>query len=103
MARPKKEIDEELVFKLASIGCTYQELADFFQIDKSTIVRRFAPIIKEGHQDMKQSLRRAQLKAAIENNNVTMQIWLGKQMLGQKDQPKVIYEGVSKVTATKKK
>lgn len=100
MARPKKEVNEEQVLELAKIGCTYQEIADFFQIDKSTVVRRFAHIIKEGHTDVKQSLRRAQLKSAL-SGNVSMQIWLGKQMLGQKDQPKIITEGVAEVKLKK--
>lgn len=36
------------------------------------------------------SLRRAQYKSAVESNNTTMQIWLGKQYLGQSDQVVVI-------------
>lgn len=102
MARPKLDISDEDVLNLAKIGCTYEEIALFFKCDKSTIVKRFSHIIKEGHQEMKQSLRRAQLNSAIQKGNVTMQIWLGKQMLGQKDQPKVIVEGVSKVNLDKK-
>jgi len=33
------------------------------------------------------SLRRAQFKTATETNNPTMLVWLGKQNLGQRDQP----------------
>lgn len=36
----------------------------------------------------KASLRRMQFKSA-EDGNVTMQIWLGKQMLGQRDKSEI--------------
>lgn len=36
---------------------------------------------------MNLSLRKAQFDAAIKLKNVTMQIWLGKQRLGQRNEP----------------
>lgn len=96
MARPKKEIDEDIVFKLASIGCTQQEIADWFQCDKSTLRNRFSDVIKEGHSEIKQSIRREQLAVALKGN-ATMLIWLGKQMLGQKEQPKEQTQGAGTI------
>ena len=92
----KIDIDEDLVFKLAEIGCTYEEIATFCGVDRSTMIRRCAPLIKRGHQDMKQSLRRVQLKVALQGN-VTMLIWLGKQNLGQKSEPNTVTTGVTEV------
>ena len=40
--------------------------------------------IEKGREHAKISLRRMQFKSA-EGGNVTMQIWLGKQLLGQRD------------------
>jgi hypothetical protein len=40
----------------------------------------------KGREDVKMSLRRAQLQLAL-NGNPTMLIWLGKQLLGQQDAP----------------
>jgi hypothetical protein len=84
MARPRKQIDAEEVFKLAQIGCKTTEIADWFGVSVDLIDRRFAEELRKGRTTLRQSLRRWQLQAA-QKGNVTMQIWLGKQMLGQSD------------------
>jgi len=84
MGRPKKVIDEELVRDLASIGCTWKEIASVVGCAETLLMRRFASIIKDGHEHFKSSLRRLQYKAA-QNGNVAMLIWLGKQVLGQRE------------------
>lgn len=84
MARPKKELDEDVIFKLAQIGCTNEEMADWFSVSADTIERNYAGVIKEGKAHLKQSLRRSQVKKALEGNP-TMLIWLGKVLLQQKD------------------
>jgi predicted metal-dependent hydrolase len=84
MARPKIEIDEEQVEKLAILGCTNNEIADFFECSKDTIERRFAAILSKGRASGKIRLRRIQMQIA-EKGNAVMALWLGKQMLGQVD------------------
>lgn len=84
MARPKKEIDENLVKELARIFCTMEEIAAVCKCSVDTLERRFADIIKEGQKVGKTSLRRWQYQAA-EKGNTVMLIWLGKQHLGQSD------------------
>lgn len=84
MARPRKKVDVELVKKLASIHCTGDEIADIVGISRDTLDRRFADIIKEARSVGKSSLRRLQWQSA-QKGNVAMLIWLGKQLLGQKD------------------
>lgn len=84
MARPKLEIDGETVFKLAQIGCKNEEIADYFNCSAQTIETRFRPELTKGRSELKMSLRRWQL-ASAQKGNVVMQIWLGKQMLGQSD------------------
>jgi len=48
----------------------------------------FADCYKKHGDEGKSSLRRNQWKSA-QDGNVTMQIWLGKQMLGQRDKSDV--------------
>lgn len=84
MARPRKEIDEEQVERLARLHCTNAEIATVFDCSPDTIERRFAGSVAKGRAEGKITLRRAQFRAALKGN-VTMQIWLGKQLLGQKE------------------
>jgi hypothetical protein len=102
MGRPLKEIDPEKVRALASIHCTLEEIGAVLGCSVDTLERRFADIIEKGKLEGKSSLRRKQWEAAsgrdakyddkgnvvmpAKEPNITMLIWLGKQMLGQKDQ-----------------
>jgi hypothetical protein len=84
--RPKKVIDYKIVESLAGVFCTQQEIATILNVGLRTLQNddEFMRIYKEGHENAKSSLRRFQYKSA-QNGNVTMQIWLGKQYLGQTD------------------
>ncbi len=82
MARPKVVIDADQVYKLAQLGCRLGEIADYFNVSHDTIERRFASELEKGRSELKMTLRRWQLDSA-KKGNVAMQIWLGKQMLGQ--------------------
>lgn len=86
VGRPQKQIDMDLVRKLASIHCTLREIADIIGVDKQTITNRCADILAQGKAEGKASLRRRQFEVA-ESGNATMLIWLGKQYLGQTDKP----------------
>jgi hypothetical protein len=87
MARPRKQLDEKLLFDLARIGCTDEEIATVLSVSSDTLVRRFAEHIKKGRAEMKMSLRRMQIKM-VEDGSVGMAVWLGKQYLGQRE-PKI--------------
>ena len=86
MSRPLIELDEEKIRDLASIQCTMKEIAAVMRCSVDTLERRFADIIKTGQDEGKSSLRRAQYKVAM-GGNAAMLIWLGKQLLGQKEHP----------------
>lgn len=88
MARPPLEIDSDTVFKLAQIGCKTIEIAEYFGVSHDTIERRFASELEKGRSELRMSLRRWQL-ASAQKGNVVMQIWLGKQMLGQQDRSEI--------------
>ena len=85
MARPKKyNIKENEVKKLASYGCSNVEIADFYGCDESLIRKSYSEFLNKGRADMKIKLRKLQWKSA-DKGNVPMQIFLGKNILGQKD------------------
>lgn len=86
MARPKKTIDYKIVESLANIHCTQEEIAGVIGVSVRTLQRdeEFCRVYKKGMDAGKMSLRRMQYKKA-EEGSVSMQIWLGKQWLGQKD------------------
>jgi hypothetical protein len=74
------------VYYLASIGCTIREMAKWFGVSESTMKYNFSDYIEKAHEETKQKLRQAQVKVAL-GGNVTMLIFLGKQYLGQSDNP----------------
>jgi len=82
MARPKKHIDENLVEKLAKVGCSNESIAIQVGCSVDTLTRRYAELLQKSREGLKTQLRIWQLEAA-KKGNVAMLIWLGKQMLGQ--------------------
>ena len=84
VGRPKIKIDEKVLENLAGILCTNEEIASFFNCSSDTLTRNFAESIKKGRDKGKISIRRLQYEKA-QTGNTTMLIWLGKQLLGQKD------------------
>jgi len=76
------------VWKLAEIGMTDREIAEWFQIKEDTLRYNFADYLTKGRAGMKRRLRAVQLSTAL-SGNATLLIWLGKQYLGQSDQPMV--------------
>ena len=93
-ARPKKYIDKQLFEQLCGLQCTLEEMEAFFNCDHKTIARwcretyegkRFSQVFREKRQIGKISLRRKQLRLA--ERSAAMAIFLGKNYLGQKDEP----------------
>ena len=82
----KRVVFDEDVYKLAAMGCTNNEIARWFNIDENTLTYNFSEIIAKGKEHLKHSLRRSQIKLALQGN-ATMLIWLGKNILGQSDNP----------------
>lgn len=84
--RPKKEINYEMVESLAGIFCTQEDISNVIGVSLRTLQRdeRFGVIYKQSFESAKSSLRRFQFKSA-QNGSVPMQIWLGKQYLGQEE------------------
>ena len=77
-------VPPEEVEKLAKLGCSLEEMSDWFGVPVNTIKYNFSSQIAKGRAETKQALRRAQIKLALQGN-ATMLIWLGKNMLGQSE------------------
>ena len=105
MPAEKKEINFEQLKAMCRIQCTAVECAAVFGIDDNTLDRRikeagyagFGEFYKKYSHEGKTSLRRAQWKAATEQLNPTMLVWMGKQMLGQKDKSQTEHTGSVKI------
>jgi hypothetical protein len=98
--RPKKTIDFETFDKLIQIQCTGEEIAAYFEINYDTLDRiikdkhnmSFSEYFEQNRGKGKISLRRAQFQTAM-SGNTTMQIWLGKNWLGQTDKQEISHQG----------
>jgi hypothetical protein len=84
VTKPLADIDEDKVRKLAERQWSNVQIASFFDVDESTIRKRFPELLAKGREKGKGYLRDLQWKAAT-NGNSTMLVWLGKQYLGQTD------------------
>lgn len=95
MGRPKTKIDIAQFEGLCRLQCTKAEVAGWFNCSEDTIERwcnekygeSFAAVFSKKREAGKISLRRAQWKLA--EKNATMAIFLGKNYLGQKDEPAI--------------
>ena|SRR5690554_3118133 len=93
------KIDWEQVKKLAAIQCTSDEIAAFMGVCKRTLQREakrkfkknVGDLIDEWREGGKASLRRKQWILA--DKNASMAIFLGKQMLGQRDDVRLNHNG----------
>jgi hypothetical protein len=68
------------------IGCPDTEIAEWFGVSESTLRYNFSAYLTKGRAQLKQKLRQAQIRVAIEGQ-AAMLIFLGKNLLGQSDNP----------------
>jgi hypothetical protein len=91
VGRPRIDIDLGQLEQLCQLNCTIDEIAAVFDCTRKTIERRmsedeqFAQIIDKGRSMGKISVRREQFRI-MQGGNASMAIWLGKQLLGQRDE-----------------
>jgi hypothetical protein len=87
--RKAKLIDLQQLENLATLGCTDLNLSQFFNVSVKTIEQRrkknpeFAEAMNRGHAKCHITVRRAQMKWL--DRSPAMCVWLGKQLLGQRD------------------
>jgi IS5 family transposase len=100
--------DWEILTRLCEVQCTMGEILHVFayQFSGDTIEREikkktgvtFKQFRKQNSASGRAKLRRLQWEAA-ESGNITMLIWLGKNILGQKDKSKIEHGDASKKRA----
>lgn len=104
IGRPKSTLNWKEFEYLCSIGCTLKEIAGFFQMSDRTLQARvkeeynetFSERWEKLSQGVKIAIRRKQIAVAMEGSE-SMLRFLGKNMLGQKDQ--VDFDGQVKVNS----
>ena len=89
--RPRIDFDLEVVEGLGRIGATIHEMAQILPASERTVSSRlaeregdFSRAYERGRAWLATSLRRKQIQVAL-TGNTTMLIWLGKQLLQQRD------------------
>jgi len=98
--RPRIEFDDKdwkYIEGMCLIQCTQAEIANVMKVSVDTLNARikettglsFPEYYKRYADQGKMSLRRMQWRTA-EKGNATMQIWLGKQYLGQSDKSETL-------------
>ena len=83
--RPRVELDMTKLTNMVRIQCTREECVKVLGVSESTIDRRVKEATGQGFeafhekhsQEGKMSLRRAQFKAATEDRQPTMLVWMG--------------------------
>lgn len=94
--RPPYMVDYKVLKELCQMQCTGEECASVLGVDYDTLNRALKRESESGESGFTEyfaknraggfaSLRAAQFKLAVKGQNPTMQIWLGKQYLGQTD------------------
>lgn len=109
--RPPLDIDRETVEGMAAVGATKEDVAAFLEVSRDTIERHFAALFEKHKAGRRIKLQQAQLRTALGSprrvvvdgkktriipavpGNPTMQIWLGKQLLGQSEKLQVPVDG----------
>lgn len=95
MPRHKSDFDRKQFENLCGLQCTKEEICNWFDTTdktleswcKRTYGHGFSEVFKQKRGIGKVSLRRSQWRLA--EKSAAMAIWLGKQYLGQKDQPEI--------------
>ena len=88
---PMYVVNEMTLYELAKTHASFEHMAKILGISAQTLSIRpdFRAIIDRARADQCKHLLAAQFKAAIDDRNPAMLIWLGKQYLDQKDVQRV--------------
>jgi hypothetical protein len=105
MSKTKVKIDWKQVENLLMAGCSGVEIAASLGIHENTLYKRCKDDLKVEFVAFSQQnkakgdclLKAKQFESAIKDKNTPMQIWLGKQRLGQKEKTDLEINSVSKL------
>lgn len=75
---------ETIVRALARSGCSNKEIADVIGLQATTLSSpKWKAVLDESRAELKATIRKTQIKVAIEKEDTSMLKWLGQQYLGQ--------------------
>jgi hypothetical protein len=80
-------LDPEKIAQFIGKGFTVEWVADYFAVHRDTLYANYSDALRKGRVFRNGCLQAKQFHTAMVKNNVTMQIWLGKLWLGQRDKP----------------
>jgi hypothetical protein len=108
MGRSTIDFDITQFEELCKIQCTEAEIAAVLKMSVDTLSRciqevykhTFADVYAQKREGGKASLRRAQWNTALETKNPVMQIFLGKNMLGQADKQEIDQHNTGNIEVT---
>jgi len=92
--KPKKPgpkevvINESHVYAMAHAHVPTRSIAQILGVSEDIVQKRFADLIRKAREDCKSQLRAKQIEIALQGN-VTMLIFLGKNMLDQSDRSSI--------------
>lgn len=88
MPRTKLELDENLIADYAESGASTRDIAAMLMVDEGTIRKRFKLLILQRRAKRRIALHKLQ-NAAAKSGEVAMLIFLGKNELGQSNEPQM--------------
>ena len=100
--RPRAiDLEDEDVIRalemLGKLGATHEEMSWHFDVHVTTIENymrdeegEFFRVYKKAYETFTRSLRRTQVKKAVDDEDTSMLIWLGKTVLKQKEPKEAI-------------
>lgn len=87
---PELVIDEVALHTLALTHASFEMMGEILGVGAQTLsMGKWRTIIDKARAERKRDLLAAQLNTAINDRNPTMLIWMGKQLLEQKDVQRV--------------
>ena len=83
MARPRIELDENKIAELRGIGCTVEEIANFFGCSHDTITRNYAYALRDGENHAKRNIRKRIWNLFISTTHTKAFDWVTQYILQQ--------------------
>lgn len=84
---------DDVLYEMAKTHASYDQLGLIFGVSGAHIQQTHSDIVEKARAEACKNLLSAQFTTAINDRNPTMQIWLGKQYLGQKDVSRTEHTG----------
>jgi hypothetical protein len=90
---PQLELVDSVLYEAAKTHASYDQLGRIFGVSGAHVQQTYSDLVEKARAEACKNLLSAQFTTAIQDRNPTMQIWLGKQYLGQKDVSRTEHTG----------